>query len=67
MPLQLAGQVLALLDADRADEHRLAGLVALGDVVDDGVELADLALVDQVGLVGATHRLLVGIGTTPRP
>ena len=56
--LQLAGQVLALLDADRADEHRLAGLVALGDVLDDGVELGDLALVDEVGLVDAADRLV---------
>ena len=54
--LQLARQVLALLDADGADEHRLAGLVALGDVVGDGVELADLALVDQVGLVERCDR-----------
>ena len=38
--LQQARQVLALLDADGADEDRLAGLVALGDVVDDRVELA---------------------------
>ncbi len=33
------GQLLGLLDRDGADEHRLAGLVALGDVVDHGVEL----------------------------
>ena len=33
-------QQLALLDADRADEHRLAALVLLGDVVDDRAELA---------------------------
>ena len=33
-------QQLALLDADRADEHRLALLVTIGDVVDDGAELA---------------------------
>ena len=32
--LQLARQLLGLLDRDRADEHRLALLVALDDVVD---------------------------------
>ena len=53
---QLLGEVLALLDRDRADEDRLAGLVPLGDVVDDGVELGVLGLVDEVGLVGADHR-----------
>ena len=51
-------EVLALLDADRADENRLAALVALGDVLDDGVELGYLALVDQVCLVGSGHRLV---------
>jgi len=54
-----ARQVLALLDADRADQHRLATLVLLGDVVGDGLELRPLGLVDQVRLVGA-HDLLVG-------
>ncbi len=60
--LELARQVLALLHAHGADQDRLPGLVALGDVVDDGVELGDLALVDQVGLVGAHHRLVGGDG-----
>ena len=58
--VELAREVLALLHADRADEHRLAGLVALGDVVDDGIELGDLTLVDQVGTVGADHRHVGG-------
>ena len=44
------------LDRDRADEHRLAGAVALGDVLDDGLELLALRLVDDVVLVGAHHR-----------
>jgi hypothetical protein len=35
-------------------------LVALGDVVDDGVELAVLGLVDEVGLVDADDRLVGG-------
>ena len=43
----------------RADEHRLADLVALDDVVDDRVELGLLGLEDEVGVVAADH-LLVG-------
>ena len=60
MPLRSSsdGQPLGLRDAGRADEHRLAGLVPLGDVVDDGGELRVLALVDEVGLVAADHRLV---------
>ena len=60
-------QQLALLDADRADEHRLALLVTLGDVVDDGTELADLALEDQVGLVDADDGLIGGDGHHAEP
>ena len=52
------GQVLALLDAGRADQHRLALLVPLGDVLDDLLELGLLVLVDEVGLVHADHRLV---------
>ena len=44
------------LDGDRADEHRLAGLVALLDVLEDGAELRVLRLEDQVVLVGARDR-----------
>ena len=51
-----AREVLALLDAHRADEHGLAGLVALRDVFDDLSELRLLVLVDEVGLVLADHR-----------
>ena len=54
------GEQLRLLDRDRADEHRLARFVALGDVVGDGVELGRLALVDEVGLVDAHHRAVGG-------
>ena len=39
LALQQLAQVLGRLDGDRADEHRLALLVALLDVVDDRVEL----------------------------
>ena len=52
---QLAEQ-LALLDADGADEHRLAELVPLDDVVDHGVVLGLLGLVDHVGLIQPDHR-----------
>ena len=65
--LEQARELLRLLDRDRADEHRLAVAVALLDVVGDGVELRVLGLVDEVGLVGADHRRLVGIDTTSRP
>ena len=59
-----AGELLGLLDGDRADQHRLALLVALGDVVDDGGELLVLRLEDEVVLVArATIGTLVGIGT----
>ncbi len=43
---------LRLLDGDGADQHRLAGLVALGDVGDQGVELGVLGLVDDIRLIG---------------
>ena len=60
MPDALLGEqpreVLALLDARRADEHGLALLVALRDVFDDLLELGLLVLVDEVGLVDALHR-----------
>ena len=45
-----------LLDRDRADEDRLALLVPLDDVVDDGVELRLLRLEDEVVVVGARDR-----------
>ena len=54
--LQHPGQVLGLLDRDRADQHGLALLVPLGDVVDDRVVLGLLGAVDEVGLVLADHR-----------
>ena len=54
--LQNPGQVFRPLDAGGADENRLAGLVALLDVIGDGQELGLLGLVDQVALVLADHR-----------
>ena len=58
MPLaaQQLREVLGLLDARGADEDRLALLVALDDVLDDGGVLGLLGAVDQVGLVDALHR-----------
>ena len=53
LALQELAQVLRGLDGDRADEHRLALLVALLDVVRDGVELRLDSLEDQVVLVVA--------------
>ena len=53
---ELPRQVLRALHAGGADQDRLALLVALGDVVDDGDVLGFLGLVDQVGLVLADHR-----------
>ncbi|GAA3310416.1 hypothetical protein GCM10020219_016030 [Nonomuraea dietziae] len=49
-------QPLGLLDRGGADEDGLARLVALGDVLDDRLELGVLGPVDQVGLVLADHR-----------
>ena len=49
------GQVLGRLDGDRADEHRLALLVALDEVLGDRVPLRFLGLEDEVVLVLAGH------------
>ena len=53
---ELARQVLRTLDRGGADQDRLALLVALHHIVDDGDVLGFLGLVDQVGLVDADHR-----------
>ncbi len=53
---QHLGEDLGVLHRDRADQHRLAALVPLDDVLDDRVELRLLGLVDDVGLVRADHR-----------
>ena len=62
LPLEHPGHQLGLLDAGRPDEHRLAGLVPPGDVLDQGLELHLHRLVDHVGLVGPDHRLVRGDG-----
>ena len=49
---------VALLDAGRADEDRLALLVALEQLGHDGGELLALGLVDDVLVVLADHRLV---------
>ena len=53
-------EVLGGLDGDRADEHRLPFLVALGDVVERGGELRLLRAVDEVVAVVARHRHVGG-------
>ena len=59
-PLQLPAEQLGLVDRRGADQHGLPVLVAAGDVSSDGRELCRLGAVDQVGLVGADHRLVRG-------
>ena len=54
--LEQAGQLLRLLDGDRADEDGLPVAVSLDDVLDGRVVLAVLTLVDEVGTVVAHHR-----------
>src|SRR5581483_3230695 len=54
--LEHARQALRLLDRHGADQHRSPLLVHLDDLVDDGLELRLLGLVDHVGLVVADHR-----------
>ena len=53
--LEQRRDVLGLLDRDRADQDRLAALVALADLLDHRVELLALGLVDDVGVVVADH------------
>ena len=61
------GEVLGRLDGDRADEHGLALLVPLDDVLGDGVPLRVLRLEDEVVLVVARATgTFVGISTTCR-
>ncbi len=57
---QQPGKVFALFHAGGAHQDRLAALVAFGDVGDDGVELGDLVLVDQIRLVFADRRTVRG-------
>ena len=62
---QPLGEDFRLLHAGGTHQHRLAGLMTLGNVVDDGVELGLDGGVDEVGLVLTDHGLVGGIGTTP--
>ncbi len=52
---QALAEQLGDLDGDRPDEHRLAVLVARGDLFDDRVPLALLGLVDLVVAIVADH------------
>ena len=58
-PVQHLGQDFALLHGDRADEDGPAVLGHLADLVDEGVELADLVPEDEVRVVLPDH-LAVG-------
>ena len=49
-------EVLALLDAGRADQNRLPHVMSPRNVFDDLLELRRLVLVDEVGLIDANHR-----------
>ena len=57
---QALGEQLGDLDRDRADEHRLALVVALLDLARDRAPLALAGLVDLVVLVLADHRPVRG-------
>ena len=56
--LQQAGQQLGILDAGRTHQHGLAALVAVADVVEDGVVLFLVGLEDLIVLVLADHGLV---------
>src|SRR5204862_4061291 len=58
--LEKLRELLGLLDRDRADERGLAARVALDDVLDDGVELLALRLVDDVRVVHPDERTVRG-------
>ena len=53
-------ELLGLLDRDGADQHRLLALVALGDLLDDGVELPFIELFrfqdDRHPIVNLLHK-----------
>ena len=51
-------ELFGFFDGDRTDEDRLALRVGFDDLVDDGVELAVLGLVDDVVMVDTDHRLV---------
>jgi len=59
-PLKGAADRLGHLHRGRAHEHRLAALVVLLDLLDDGVVLLPLRLEDEVVLVVPPHRLVGG-------
>ena len=54
--LEMPRQHFGVLDRGRADEHRLPALVAILDVVDDGVDLFLERPEDEIVLVPANHR-----------
>ena len=56
--LEQSRQLLRLLDRDRADEHRLALFVPLGNVRSGRFVLGVFGLVDEVGVVDPDHGLV---------
>ena len=54
--LSMPGEQLGVLDRGRADQHRLAALVAVADVVDDRLVLLARGAEDLVHAVLADHR-----------
>ena len=64
--LSIVDEHLGLLDADRADQDRPAGLLHLRDLVDDRVELRVLVAEDEVRVSSRIIGRWVGIATTSR-
>ena len=64
LDLEHLREALGDVDGDRADQDRLPFPVALGDVVDHGLELGLLRRVDEIVHVVPDHVLVVGMETT---
>ena len=62
--LSIVGQHLGLLDGDRADQDRPAGLLHLDDLVDQRVELGRLVAEDEVRASSRIIARWVGMATT---
>ena len=64
--LEELGKQLGFFDRGRADEHRLAALVAVLDQLDDGVVLLVDRSVDLVVELTRATGMLVGMSNTSR-
>ena len=58
--LEQRAQGLGFFNGNGADQHRLTLCVALGNVVDDGVELCSFGLVDDIIHILTDDRLVGG-------